>query len=80
MTKNMGTADRTIRTLLALTIGVLYLTGRISGTLAIVLGLVALLFLVTSLVGWCPAYLPFGLSTRKTSVGPGSDGAQLRTR
>ena len=80
MTKNMGTADRSIRTLLAFTIGVLYLTGTISGTLAIVLGLVALLFLVTSLVGWCPAYLPFGLSTGKASVSPGSRGAELRTR
>ena len=80
MTKNMGTADRSTRTLLALTIGVLYLTGTISGTLAIILGLVALLFLVTSLMGWCPAYVPFGLSTRKSSVGPASRAAELRTR
>ena len=80
MTKNMGTADRTIRTLLALTVGVLYLTGTISGIVAIVLGLVALLFLMTSLVGWCPAYVPFGLSTRKSSVGPASRAAELKTR
>jgi hypothetical protein len=80
MTKNMGTVDRTIRTLLALTVGVLYLTGTISGTVAIVLGLVALLFSVTSLVGWCPAYMPFGLSTRKASVSPTSRGAELGTR
>jgi Protein of unknown function (DUF2892) len=67
MTKNMGTADRVIRTLIAVAVGVLYFTGTISGTLAIVLGLVAIAFLVTSFIGWCPSYLPFGLSTRKQS-------------
>lgn len=67
MTKNMGTTDRAIRTLIALAIVVLYFTGKISGTVAIVLGIVAVAFLVTSFVGWCPSYLPFGLSTRKTS-------------
>ena len=65
MTRNMGTVDRTIRFVSALAITILYLTRSITGTLAIVLGLVALLFLVTSLVGYCPAYVPFGLSTRK---------------
>jgi Protein of unknown function (DUF2892) len=64
MTKNMGTADRVIRTLIAVAVAVLYFTGRISGTIAIVLGIVALAFVVTSLVGWCPSYVPFGLSTR----------------
>lgn len=67
MIKNMGTADRVIRTLIAIAVGVLYLTGKISGTLAIVLGIVAIAFLVTSFVGWCPSYVPFGLSTRKPS-------------
>jgi Protein of unknown function (DUF2892) len=80
MTKNMGTADRTVRMLVALAIAVLYPARTISGTLPIVLGVVALLFFVTSLVGWCPAYLPFGLSTRKASGGPSSRGAELRTR
>lgn len=80
MTKNMGTTDRTIRVLLALAVAVLYATRTISGTLAIVLGFVALLFLVTSLVGWCPAYLPFGFSTRKAALGPPSRGAELRNR
>ncbi|MBI4503045.1 MAG: DUF2892 domain-containing protein [Gemmatimonadetes bacterium] len=75
MTKNMGSADRMIRLLIALAIAVLYFTGRIGGTLAIVLGIVAVAFLVTSLVGWCPSYLPFGLSTRKPSGGPPSAGA-----
>lgn len=65
MTKNMGTADRAVRILIALAVAVLYFTGKISGTVAIVLEIVAIAFLVTSLVGWCPSYVPFGLSTRK---------------
>jgi hypothetical protein len=65
MTKNMGTADRSIRILIALVIGWLYLTDRISGVLAIVLGIVAIAFFVTSLVGSCPAYFPLGISTCK---------------
>ena len=65
MKKNMGTLDRTIRIIVAIVIAALYYTGQISGTLAIVLGIVALVFVLTSLVGTCPAYLPFGLSTCK---------------
>lgn len=65
MTKNMGTVDRVIRTLAALAIAALYFTGRISGVWAVVLGIVAVAFLLTSSVGWCPLYAPFGISTRK---------------
>ena len=72
MTKNMGTADRVVRTLLALAVGVLYFTGRISGTLAIVLGVIAVAFVLSSLVEWCPSYLLFGLSTRKPPTGRSS--------
>jgi hypothetical protein len=67
MKKNMGTIDRVIRTVIAVVIAVLYFTGQISGTVAIVLGIVAVAFLLTSLVGWCPIYNPFGISTRKES-------------
>ena len=74
MTKNMGTLDRVVRTLIAFAVVALYYTGEISGTLAIVLGIVAIAFLVTSLVGWCPSYVPFGLSTRKPPPGPSSPG------
>jgi hypothetical protein len=70
MTKNMGTTDSVIRILVAIGIAALYFTGRISGTLAIILGIVAVVFLVTSLMGWCPGYLPFGLSTRKKPPRP----------
>ena len=65
MKANMGTADRVIRSLLAVAVAVLYFTGRISGTVAIVLGVMAVIFLVTSFVSWCPAYAPFGFSTRR---------------
>jgi hypothetical protein len=65
MKTNMGTADRVIRALAVIAIAVLYFTGRISGTLAVILGIVAVAFLVTSLVGWCPGYLPFGISTKR---------------
>ena len=65
MKKNMGTVDRLVRTLLALGVGVLYFTGRISGTLAIVLGAFAVVFLATSFVAWCPLYAPLGISSRK---------------
>ena len=68
MTKNMGTIDRVIRVVIALTVGVLYLMGLISGTVALILGILAVVFILTSLVSTCPLYLPFGLSTRKQSA------------
>lgn len=64
MTKNMGNLDRAFRFLVVLAISIAYLAGALSGTLAIVLGVVAAAFLLTSIIGTCPAYLPFGLSTR----------------
>lgn len=63
MKKNMGTIDRVIRVLLALLIANLYFTGIISGTLAAVLGVVAVIFLVTSAIGFCPMYVPLKIST-----------------
>ena len=68
MNKNMGTADRVIRILIALAIAVLYFTGQIGGTLAIVLGIIAVAFLLTSFVGSCPGYFPFGISTCKRAT------------
>jgi K+-transporting ATPase A subunit len=65
MKKNMGGADRLIRFLIVILIGFLYFTGRIGGVLAIILGVVAVAFLLTSLVGRCPGYVPLKLSTRR---------------
>ncbi len=61
----MGNMDRLIRTMLAVLVGILYFTNTISGTTAIILGIIAIAFLLTSLVSTCPLYMPFGLSTRK---------------
>lgn len=67
MTKNMGSFDRGLRTLAAILVGVLYFTGQIGGLTATILGIIAIVFLLTSFVGTCPAYLPFGFSTRSKS-------------
>ena len=65
MTKNMGGADRIIRILLAIVIGILYFTDRITGTAAIILGIIAIVFLLTSFTGTCPLYIPMKISTKK---------------
>jgi hypothetical protein len=67
MTKNMGSFDRILRVLLAVAVAVLYFTNVISGTWAIILGVLAIIFLLTSLIGFCPLYKPFGISTKKKS-------------
>lgn len=63
MKKNMGNADKIIRFVLAAIIAVLYFTGTVTGTLGIVLLIVAGVFVVTSLVNFCPLYTLFGLKT-----------------
>ena len=65
MRKNMGTIDRIIRVILAVVVVVLYFTGQITGIAAIILGVVALIFVVTSAIGFCPLYVPLKLSTVK---------------
>lgn len=65
MKKNMGTLDKVIRLAIAVVIAVLLVTGQVTGTAAIILGVVAAAFVVTSLIGWCPSYVPFGISTCK---------------
>jgi hypothetical protein len=65
MVKNMGSADRIIRFSLAVLVIILYLTGVISGTVAIILGFMAAIFILTSFIGFCPAYYPLKISTKK---------------
>ena len=65
MRKNMGFADRTIRIIIALVIGVLFYTNVISGTLGYILLALGAIFMLTSFISTCPLYLPFGLSTCK---------------
>ena len=61
----MGSLDSMIRIIVAAGIGLLYFSGIINGTWAIVLGVLAVVFVLTSLVRVCPLYLPFGISTRR---------------
>jgi hypothetical protein len=63
MKRNMGTMDRVIRVIAAVVIGTLILTGQLTGTWALILGILAVAFVLTSLVATCPLYLPLGLST-----------------
>lgn len=65
MKSNMGNLDRGIRISIALLIAVLYFAGMLSGVGAVVLGVVAVVLLLTSAIGFCPAYLPLGLSTKE---------------
>ena len=69
MKKNMGNADRIIRLLIAGIIAILFFTKVLSGTLGIVLLVLAGIFLLTSLVSFCPLYLPFGLNTCSNKKG-----------
>ncbi|MBL7874363.1 MAG: DUF2892 domain-containing protein [Cyclobacteriaceae bacterium] len=68
MKKNMGSADRVIRVILAAIVVVLYYTGSISGVTAIILLSLAAIFVLTSLISFCPLYLPFGLSTLRKKL------------
>ena len=63
LNKNMGTLDRIVRVAIAVIIAVLYFTGNLSGLAATILGILAVIFVVTSIVSFCPLYLPLGLST-----------------
>jgi fatty acid desaturase len=63
MKKNMGNTDRIVRLLVAAVIAVLYFTNMITGTLAIVLLVIAGIFVATSLISFCPLYAVFGLNT-----------------
>ncbi len=65
MKNNMSSMDRIIRTIVAVIFGVLILTKAVAGVLAIILGAVAVIFLVTALIGFCPLYMLFNFSTKK---------------
>lgn len=63
--KNMGLVDRVVRLSLAAVFAILYFTGIVTGTLGIILLVLAGVFVLTSLVSFCPLYLPFKFSTVK---------------
>lgn len=68
MKRNMGIADRLIRIVLAAVVAMLYFAHQLSIVAAVILGILAVVFLVTGIVGVCPLYLPFGISTRRKSA------------
>ena len=61
----MGIVDKVIRILVAVVIAILFYTNVITGLLGIVLMVLGAIFVVTSLIGFCPLYLPFGINTGK---------------
>jgi hypothetical protein len=65
MKKNMGNTDRIVRVIIAAVIAYLYFTNVITGTLGLILVILAAVFVLTSLVSFCPLYAPFGISTCK---------------
>ncbi|MFA6059066.1 MAG: DUF2892 domain-containing protein [Taibaiella sp.] len=65
MKQNMGVIDRVVRMLIAVVIGILYFTDQVSGIAGILLLILAGIFILTSFMGSCPLYLPFGISTKK---------------
>jgi hypothetical protein len=65
MKKNMGTIDKALRILAAVVIAILYFTNVISGTTAIIMLVFAAIFLLTSLISFCPLYKPLGITTVK---------------
>lgn len=66
MKSNMGTTDKIIRIAAAVLIVILYFTGIISLTVGIVLLVIAGVFILTSLISFCPLYTIFGINTCKT--------------
>ena len=65
MKKNMGNTDKSIRSLIAIAIALLYYFNVIEGMLAYVLMAFAIIFLLTSMISFCPIYLPLGINTCK---------------
>ena len=66
MTKNMGNTDKLIRLSIAALIAILYYTGIITGTVALILGVFAVIFALTSLISFCPLYTLVGINTCST--------------
>jgi hypothetical protein len=66
MKKNMGSADRIIRLVLAIVLAALYFSGSVTGTLGIVLIVLAGVFVLTSMVSFCPLYTLVGITTCHT--------------
>lgn len=67
MKKNMGVIDKIVRVIVAITFTVLYFMGILDGTIGIVLIVLSVVFLLTSMIGFCPLYTIFGMNTCKVN-------------
>lgn len=68
MKKNLGSTDRIVRVIIAVVFAALYFSGSVVGTAGIVLVGLSAILLLTSVVSFCPLYLPFGLSSLRKKV------------
>jgi len=68
MKRNMASVDRTIRVIVAMLIGILYLSGQINGIPALILEIAAVIFALTGIASFCPQYVPFEASTKKEAA------------
>ena len=66
MKNNMGSADKGIRVAIVIVIALLYYFNVVEGMVAYVLMALAIIFLITSFINFCPLYAPFGINTCKT--------------
>jgi fatty acid desaturase len=71
--QNMGRWDRVLRLAAAAVIAVLLILGVLKGTAAVVLAIVAAVFVITTFVGFCPLYVPLGISTKGKGGAPRVD-------
>ena len=65
MKRNLSNTDRIIRVIVAVLFAYLYFSGLVTGTLGIVLVVLGGIFLLTSVISFCPLYAPFKFSTFK---------------
>lgn len=65
MKKNMGSFDRTLRIILAIVVALLILFGQLKGIAGIILGIVAIVFVITGIIGFCPLYSPLKINTAR---------------
>ena len=65
MKKNVGSTDKVIRIVIAAVIAILFFTGKVTGVLGTILLILAGIFVLTSIISFCPLYYPFGLKTNK---------------
>jgi hypothetical protein len=65
MKKNMGTVDKTIRLIVAIVLAGLYFSNIVTGTVGLILVILGAVFVLTSLISFCPLYFPFGINTCK---------------